>query len=169
MILADFHFPAALRGTVAQAARVVCPDDLDALGLVEEVVLRVEHGLRSYPIGVRTAFVAGLATLEASAVLRHGRRFSRLGGAEARAFYAAWWRSRVGPLRQLARTLKMTLALAYYDLPAVKARLEYHPDAWIAEAARRRLERYGIDIERHERELVAPDPLVPLGRRRRHA
>ncbi len=169
MILADFHLPRRLRPTVAQAARVACPPDAEALGLVDRLVDTVELGLRAYPTGVRTAFVAGLATLEASPLVRHGRPFSKLAPDEAHAWFRSFWDSRFGPFRQLARTLKMTLALAYYDSPPVKARLEYHPDAWIAAAARRRLEKYGLEIERHERDLVAPDPLVPLGRKRQHA
>lgn len=169
MILADFHLPRALRPTVAGVVRIACPPDVERLGLVESVTLMFEHALRVYPAGVRTALVAGLAGFEATAALRYGRPFSRLDDARARAWWHAWWGSGFAPARQLARTLKMIAAIAYYDTPAVKDAIAYRPDAWIAEVARRRLEKWGVEVQRAEEDLVAPDPLVPFGRKRQHA
>jgi hypothetical protein len=169
MILADFHLPRLLRPTVAQAARVTCPADVEPH--LDTVIDTVENGLRTYPTGLRTGFVAGMAALEAGAVARYGRPFSRLPRAQADAWFAAWWKSGLMPLRQLARGLKMAIVMAYYDLPAIKARLEYHPEAWIAERARQRLASYGVEIDDAEARVRTPDPLIPLSspRRRRHA
>jgi len=169
MILADFHLPRALRPAVARVVRIACPPDVERLGVVDVVALMMEHAVRAYPAGVRAALVAGLASLEASAVLRFGRPFSRLDDARARAWWRAWWHSPIPPVRQLARTLNMVAAVAYYDTPAVKRDIDYRPDAWIAEAARRRLEMWGVAVQRADEELRAPDPLVPVGRRRQHA
>jgi len=169
MILADFHFPRTLRPAVAKAAEVACPPDIVALGLVDRVGLMVEHALRAYPTGVRLALVAGIAAFETGAVARYGRRFSRLGHEEAHDWFKSWWNSPVGLFRQLVRALKMLCALAYYDTEAARAKLEYHPDAWIAQVAQRRLDSYGVAIQHAEEELVAPDPLIPLGRKRQHA
>ncbi len=169
MMLWDFHLPRRLRPALARAATVVCDGDIEGLGLVEHVVEGVELGLRAYPAGVRHGVVLGLSAFELGAALRHGRRFSRLGDDAARAWFASWWSSPVGALRQFAKALKSMIALAYYDAPPIRARLEFHPDRWIAEAARRRLERYGLEIERAEEAVRAPDPLVPAPRRRRHA
>ena len=102
-------------------------------------------------------------------IARYGRPFSRLDDDRARAWFASWWSSPVGAIRQFAKALKSMIALAYYDAPAIRARLEFHPDAWIAEVARRRLESYGVDIQRAEETVRAPDPLVPMPRRRRRA
>jgi len=169
VILADFHLPRALRPAVAGVVRIACPPDVERLGLVETVTLMVEHSLRVYSAGVRTALVAGLAGFEAAAVLRYGRPFSRLDDARARAWWRAWWASGFAPTRQLARTLKMVAAIAYYDTPAVKEAIAYRPDAWIAEVAHRRLENWGVAVQRAEEELLAPDPLVPFGKKRQHA
>ena len=168
MILADFHLPRRLRPVVAAAARVVCPDDLEALGLTGRVTVMFEHALRSYPAVIRASLVAGLATLEASAVVRHGRPFSRLPRETARAFYDRWWHSPLLPISQFARALKTIFALAYYDSPAVKARIGYDPGPWIAERIAARLSRYGADVERAAEDVLAPDPLL-LVPRRRHA
>jgi hypothetical protein len=172
MILADFHIPRRLRPAVAQAARVICPGDLDELGLAPQVVDYVELQLRAFPAGLRAGMVAGIATLEASAALRHGRRFSRLDPDTARRFWASWWASPLPPCRQLAKGLKALVALAFYDSKPMRERLEYHPDAWIADVARRRLERWGAEIRRHDEDLLEPDPLLPAARllpRVRHA
>jgi ferredoxin len=66
-------------------------------------------------------------------------------------------------LREIANLLKVSLALAYYDQPPIRDWLGYAPDAWIAEAAQRRLTTWSSEIRRHEAELLAPDLLVSLG------
>ncbi len=168
MIIADFHLPRRLRVTVAQVARVTCPPELDELGLVEHVVESVEHQLRSFPAGFRVAMVAGMTAFEASAVLRYGKPFSRLSREQAERWYALWWKSQAGAFRQLAKALKALIVLPFYQSPAMRDRLSYHPDRWIAEAARKRLERYGLDIQQHEEDLMAPNPLLQI-RKVRHA
>jgi hypothetical protein len=60
------------------------------------------------------------------------------------------------------------MALAFYDSQPMRERLSYHPDAWIARMAKQRLETWGIEIERHEEELRAPNPLLAI-RKVRHA
>jgi hypothetical protein len=64
------------------------------------------------------------------------------------------------------------VSLAFYDSAPMRARLSYHPDAWIAERARRRLALHGDEIRAHEAALLAPDPLLApsrLVRKVRHA
>ena len=175
MNLADYHFPKPLRQTVAQAARVICPSELEELGLVDYVVDYAELQLRAMPTGFRVALTAGLGALEVGSVFHPrtlGRRFSTLTVDEARAWYDSFYKSPIGAFSQLAHALKSLIALAFYDSAPMKRQLEYHPDQWIAEAARRRLAQWGADIARHEEMLRAPAPLLPtarLTRRVRHA
>jgi hypothetical protein len=168
MTIADFHIPRPLRRTLAQAARVACPPDLVELRLEEYVVDYAELQLRAFPLGFRLAMVAGMATLEASAVARYGKPFSRLPREQAGRWFELWWDSRFGLFRQLAKSLKALIVLGFYQSPPIRERLSYHPDRWIAEAARRRLQQFGVDIQRHEEELVAPNPLIAI-RKVRHA
>jgi hypothetical protein len=168
MILADFQLPRQLRSTVAQAARVACPPDLDRHDLAESIVESVELQLRAFPAGFRVAMVAGMASLEAGAVLRYGVPFSRLDPERAAAWFRAWWTSPFGAFRQLAKALKALISMAFYQTKPIREQLQYHPDRWIAEAARRRLETWGVEIARHEEELLAPNPLLTI-RRARHA
>jgi hypothetical protein len=167
MKLAEFHLPKRLRQTVAQVARVTCPAEVSRFGLVDTIVDGVELQLRAFPSGFRVAITAGLAALEAGSALAPrtlGRSFSHLTPDEAGRWYASFWHSPLGACRQLARAMKSLIAMAFYSSAPVKKQLEYHPDQWIADAARRRLERWGIEIRRHEDELVAPDPLLPSAR-----
>jgi hypothetical protein len=175
MILADYRFPRRLRPALAQAARVLCPAEIETLGLVEHVVDYVELQLRAFPAGFRVGMVAGLAMIETAAALRPkslGTPFSALAPDDARAWFRGFWNSRIGAFRQLARALKALVSLAFYDSAPMRDRLGYHPDAWIAEAARKRLATWGGDIRRHEEAIAAPDPLLSpssLLRRLRHA
>jgi transposase len=169
MILADFQLPRRLRPVMARLARVLLPaDQIERFALDEQLVDTVELQLRAFPAGFRLGMVAGLATLEGAAALRFGRPFSRLDEARAAAWVASWWSSPIGPFRALVRAMKSLLALAFYDSAPMRDRVAYHPDAWIARVAARRLESFGLDIQRHEEELLAPDPLVSL-RKVRHA
>ena len=164
MILADFRLPRRVRRTLEALAPVVCPPDLGELGILEPLVDHCELTLRSFSPPVRAGLHAGLVFFELSAAAvpsSRGRTFSRLGPAAAEAHFARFWHSRVGPLHQLARGMKALVAFAYYEHPVVKRRMEYHPERWIAEVARRRLERWGDAIRRHEQAILAPDPLVP--------
>jgi hypothetical protein len=171
MILADFEIPRPLRACVEQAARVICPDDLEPLGLLQNVVDHFEMSLRTLPVHVRLGFMAGLATLETGSVLyppARGRRFSQLSHDVARRWYKTWWKSPFSVFYQLAHAMKALISLAYYEQPAVRDRLGYQPDEWVAKVRQHRFQDFAEDIRRHEEELVAPDPLVQL-RRQRHA
>jgi hypothetical protein len=170
MILADFHLPPLARRTVAHVATVTCPTEIERLGLVDHVVDGFELALRSFSAPFRHSLIAGLTAFELGAALRYGRPFSSLAPEPARAWFASWWSSPFSLFRQLAKAVKSLLALTFYESPPIRERLEFHPDRWIAEAARARLEHYGVDIERAEDDVRAPDPLVPLSpRRRQHA
>ena len=169
MTIADFHVPKALRKTLAQVARVTCPPDLDELDLVEHVLDEAELQLRAFPAVFRVAMVAGIATLEVSSIVRYGRPFSRLSRPQAERWFHSFWASPMGPFRQLAKALKALFALGFYQAPAIRSRIEYHPDRWIAEKAKQRLEEFGLDIARHEEELLQPNPLLQIGKKVRHA
>ncbi len=161
MILADFHFSRRMRAAVLKLVEAVCPE----ASLAPAVTDQVERSLRSLPGHMRAALVAGLTTFELSAVVRHGRPFSRLSADDARAWFVSWWDSPVPVFHELVKGVRAILAYAYYEQPAVKRRLEFHPDAWIAEAARRRLDSYGADIQRHESDILKPQALTRKVRR----
>jgi hypothetical protein len=175
MILADFEIPRALRPAAEQAARVICPDDLEPLGLTGTVVDHFEMSLRTTPLQVRLGMMAGLATLETGAVCfppTRGRRFSRLDLPLARRWYHTWWKSPFSLFYQLAHGMKALVSLAYYEQPVVRDRLGYQPDAWVDKVRAHRFTAYAEEIRRHEAELIAPDPLIPLRvvkKERRHA
>jgi hypothetical protein len=156
MILADFHLSPRLRAVAEKLVSAACPDDSAAPAVADQL----ERSLRSFPPHVRAALVAGLAALELSAIFRYGRPFSRLTPARARAWFVAWWDSPISVCHEFTRGIRAILAYAYYEQPAVKRRLEFHPDAWIAEVARRRLATYGAEIERHEADLLRPQTLT---------
>jgi hypothetical protein len=176
MILADFHFPRRVRAVATQIARVVCPPEAEELGLIDAVVSHFEMNLRSFPPHMRTSMCAGMMALEASCAFRPktlGKAFSRLPPEEAREWFEAWWASPISLFHHLAKGVKALLAMSYWEQPAIKAKLQFHPDAWIAEVAKKRVEQWGVEIARHEQFVRAPDPLVispqTLVRRRRHA
>ena len=118
---------------------------------------------RTLPPYLRGGLLAGTATFMVGSAARpstFGRVFHELDRDQARAYFHSWWESRIFALRQFARGIKGVLAFAYYEEPTVKEQLRYRPDQWIAEAARRRLEKYGAEIERHEEIVTSPNPLI---------
>jgi hypothetical protein len=161
--LANFRLPARLRRLLATAAPVVLTDEVTEQGLTDDVVDGVELFLRSIPRVVRGAIVAGMFTFEHSARAvpsSLGRPFSELPPDLAAAHFERYWHSRVGPLHQLARAIKMFLAFAYYEHPRVREQLGYDPEVWIEKVKRERAERFAEEIAAAEAAVLAPDPLV---------
>jgi hypothetical protein len=157
-----YRLPPRVRRVLASLVPVICPEGATRLGLVDWVVDQAELGIGSFPGVVRRALVAGLTTYEQSARLwprAGGRSASRLDPEQADAWYRLWWKSRLGPQRELSRALKSILCMAYYEAPAVQAEMGYAPQAWIDKVARRRLEVWSDPIARHDESLLAPDPL----------
>jgi hypothetical protein len=159
--LADFKLPARVRAVLVPLARIVCPPDLEELGLTDAVVDHMELMMRAIPTYLRAGLVAGALSFETGAIARYGKPFSRLTPEKQEAWFATWWRSPVLAFRQLAKGLKGLLAMGYWEQPQILARMEYHPERWIAEVAARRLNRYAQEIERQDAMVVAPDPLIP--------
>lgn len=160
----DFRLPRRTRRTATTVARIVCPDDAETLGLIEPVVDEFERTLASFPGYIRVGLIAGMTSLELGAVALPsslGRTFSRLPREKQEAYFASLWHSPLMPIRQLVKSVKALITLAYFEHPTIKQRLEYHPDRWIAETARQRLASFGAEIARHEATMTAPDPLIP--------
>ncbi len=142
--LADFRLSSSARRTLAHLAPIVLTDEVDELGIREEVVDGVELFLRSVPAPIRIAVAAGIRTFEASARAVPSSRY---------------WHSSLEPIKQLGRALKMFLVMSYYEHSAKKSQLEYHPESWISQVAQERLERFAEEIREHETEMTAPNPL----------
>lgn len=160
--LADFRLSSSARRTLAHLAPIVLTEEVDALGIRDEVVDGVELFLRSVPTPIRVAIAAGIKTFEASARAvpsSLGRGFSSLPPDLAAAHFERYWHSPLEPIKQLGRALKMFLVMSYYEHSAKKAQLEYHPDRWISQVAQERLERFAEEIREHEAEMIAPNPL----------
>lgn len=155
------RLPRRLRRTVAALARAICDPPADAApATFERLADGVERFLGSLPSGARLGLVAALWTFEAAAAVVPSSRlrtFSRLTPGRAAALYGRWWSSPA--LHPLARVLKMVVAFSWYELPEVKAAMGYHPERWIADASRRRLEAWRDDVTRGERAVLEPAPL----------
>jgi hypothetical protein len=160
--LADFTLPRPVRRTLKHLSRVVLTDEVEQLGLTEQVIDHFELMLRALPAPFRLALTAGIGSFEVAAVARYGRPFSMLPPDKQEAFFAAWWHSPIFLMRQFVKGVKGLIAMGFWENPTVKARLEYHPERWIAEVAARRLNDYAADIKEHDRIVLESNPLVPV-------
>jgi hypothetical protein len=154
--------PARARRVLASLVPVVCPEGAVRLGLTEWLVDHAELSASAFPAVLRRGLALGLTTYDVSAAAwprARGRSASRLDPVRAAAWFRLWWRSPLPPQRELAKAVKSLLCLAYYEAPEVQAEMGYTPQAWIDRVARRRLELYRDDIDRHQESLVTPDPL----------
>lgn len=162
--LAAYRHPRAVRRVFASLVRVACPPDAAELGIVDDVVHHAELSIASFGPLFRSSLVAGTLTYDDSARFwppARGRRATALGPELSARWFRTWWKSPLGIQREFARGVKSLLCLGYYEMPAVKEKLGYTPDAWIERVKRYRLQVYQDDIRRHEEELVAPNPLRP--------
>lgn len=150
----------AVRRLLAGVAAVVCPPGMDELGVTDAVIDHAELSLLAFPPVVRAGFLAGLSGYELGALARYGKPASRLDPERAHRYFVAW-RHGLAIQQELAKAIKGILCLAYYEMPEVQEAMGYRPDSWIESVRKRRLAVYADDIERHERALFAPEPLVP--------
>lgn len=149
-------------GVLASLVPVVCPPEADSHGLASAIASEAQATIAALPPHARSALRLGLLTYEVGSIpsIRHpGRPASRLGRAEAERYFASWWQSRVPLFRELARGVKGLLCLACYEMPAMKAELDYGPEDWIARVKARRLALYSDSIRRHRTRLTEADPL----------
>ena len=163
-VLADFRIPRPLRRVLAPMVRSILTDEVEKLGLTEAVIDHVELSMRSIPFHIRSGLVAGLASFELGAAAiptSFGRTFSRLPRAKQEAYFRSWWSSPLFLMRQFVKGIKGLIAMGFYEQPQVLAKLEYHPEQWIAEVAARRLRDYADDIARQDKMVLERDPLVP--------
>ena len=84
----------------------------------------------------------------------------------AHAYFRANAHGPLAPQRKILQIMKGLVTMAYYEQPLVLAALEYHPDAYIAEVARRRIASYAEDLRRAEAAVTADEVVVTLGRAR---
>jgi choline dehydrogenase-like flavoprotein len=149
---------------VERLVELLCPVGPDAPAERRATLDRLVAYRARLPRSTRAGLAAALVALDQVARLyppSRGRRFSSLDAAVAERYLGLLLRGRVGPARQAAELLAALVTLCHYDVPAVRARLGYEPDAHIARVAARRLERHGEAIRRAEAAVVegaAPEP-----------
>jgi hypothetical protein len=160
--LASYSHPPRVRRLLRSLVPIVCPPEVERLGVVDAVVDHVALSMRAFPAPLRKALLLGLTTYDLSAAAwprARGRTAGKLPRHRAADWYAMWWKSPLLPQRELAKAVKALMAIAYYEQPAVQAELGYAPQAWIDKVKSRRLEVYGDAVRKHERSLIEPDPL----------
>ena len=162
MSLTNYHLTERQRRVLEALLPVACGPDGARPELVEPVLREVEATLASFGRGQRNALIGGLYAFEYLAALHppFGAAFSRLPITARRRYFHRWWSSRQTLMYSTARVLKGLLALAFYEQSPVQRSLNYFPEQWIAQTARRRLEMWRDEIGRHEEMLLAPDPIV---------
>lgn len=152
------HSGKKIRRILHGLALVVCPPDIEDLGIEEAVVDHAEQTVGALPSIVRQGLVAGLHAYDVGALVRHGKHSYALDRERAGRYFAAW---NHGPLalHELAKGIKGILCLAYYEMPCVQEAMDYRPQAWVEMTRRRRFEAYEQAIRSHAAQLCEPDPL----------
>src|SRR5688572_24177674 len=120
--LADYSHSPRVRRLLRSLVPIVCPPEVERLGVVDAVVDHVALSMRAFPAPLRRALILGLTTYDLAAAAwppARGRTAGRLPRHEAGAWYAFWWKSPLLPQRELAKAVKALMAIAYYEQPAV--------------------------------------------------
>lgn len=135
------------RAVLLQIVRAACPPDVDDLGVTDQLVGYVEDSLAYAPPLFATALGLGLLAVDAASVIDGGGTpLSRMPIEKAREYVA-----HTGIGINLARTavipqVRLLAIMGYFELPAVRARMGYDPDAWMAKVKKERLERHANDL-----------------------
>lgn len=157
------HHPYKLIPALKQIARVTCPPELHTLNLMDACIDHLELTLDSIPRHLRLALLVGVGLFEYAAMLWPTSRFkpfSQLDEATARQYWDLWWHSESELLSNFTKAIKAFMVMGYYEQPEIRVQLEFLPEVWIAQVAKKRLERYAEEIQSHEALVTAPDPLT---------
>lgn len=157
---------AATRSTLAPGVKrgiealipVLCPPGWEEVTTRERLIDEIAIGIASMPSIARLGLGAGFRLYDATALAFHGRRARSLRGTAATRHWRRWAGGH-GLKAELAKGMRAVIVMAYFELPAVQARIGYTPDAWIAMVKARRLASYADDIARHEASIFERDPL----------
>ena len=149
------------RAVLVSLVPVICPPE--AVALTDAIVDHMELTFGVTPALLQRAIPAGLATYDLGALPRYFRRARSLSGAKAEAYFRSWERG-ITPLhKQFARALNQLMSLACYEQPEMMAAVGYHVAPWIEKVTKKRLTVYADDVRRQEQQILAPDPLRPVG------
>ena len=154
----SFAFNRTSRAVLRSLVPVICPPQYDHLA--DAIVDHMARTMDASPALLRTGFEAGLATYELAAIPFFRRRASKLSPEQAERYFSAWEHGTTVQY-QLARALNQLMSMACYEQPEAKRDCGFEAEAWIAEVKRKRLTVFASDIAKHERQLIAPDPLRP--------
>ncbi len=141
---------------------IACPPEVIELNLVDDVIDHLALSMSALPFLIRNGLVAGMLGFDAAAALvpkHRGKRFRFLKSEQQEAYFLAWKKSNVAVQHEFIKGLKGLLCLAYYDLPVIKARIDYHPDRWVEKVTKRRHENFAAAIQKQAEDILAPDPL----------
>jgi hypothetical protein len=141
-------------------AALACPPELVGQHLMPALLHEFELQVACLPAGVRRAVGPTLLIFNQTARLGaggRGRSFVRLDRPTADAYLSKVLQRRRGVLSGAVRLVKSLVVLCYYELPTVKAQLGYHPEAYIAQVAARRLASYGAEIAAAESASLRDD------------
>jgi hypothetical protein len=160
---------APVRRIVRRFAEIVCPPQAWSAELADGLLSEFASLLGVLPSGVRRSIRIAFVAFDQGARLyprARGRRFIRLGDQDADAYFRAVL-ARGHGLGTALQRVKGLVVMCYYELPEVKERLGYRPDAYIAAVSRRRLASYGSQIRAGEAATMAPaaDVNAPSGTR----
>ncbi|MCA1825584.1 MAG: GMC family oxidoreductase [Myxococcales bacterium] len=120
-------FSAAERKALIALARAAFPAGRRAPAVDPSLADRVERFLEGAPADARWFLRAVLWTVEWAAVLRHGRRLTRLADEIAREYVEGWTHSGFLILRLCFRALISPLKIVHYGEPQVAKALGYDP------------------------------------------
>jgi choline dehydrogenase-like flavoprotein len=140
-------------------AAAVCGWDDEAWSLAPLLIDKVGEYVDCLPRAAQVALSAQLAAIDHGARLyppARGRRLSDLDRRGAARYLQRVLGSGLPGAEPATRPLRQTIALCWFDLREVRARLGYDPDPHIARVARRRMERHGAEIKAAEKAHAAP-------------
>jgi hypothetical protein len=155
--------------TLRALVPVICPPEAEELGVADDVVAHVGLTMATVPPVLLRGLYLGLRTFDQGARLflpARGKPAHALTGDVADRYFDSWLHGPTVLHRQLATRIMQMMVLAYYEQPAVLAKLGYTPAAWIDDVTRRRLRVYGDDVARAAARITAPDPLRPVVRKK---
>lgn len=142
---------------------VICPPE--AASYADEIVEHMCLTIGASPPMLQTGLAAGLVTYDLGSLPRYRKRAHKLTGDAAERYYASWEHGLTPVHVQFAKALNQLMSLSCYEMPALMEACGYHPEPWIEEVNKKRLQMFDADIKKQAAQIIEPDPLRPHARK----
>jgi hypothetical protein len=152
------------RAVLISLVPVICP--VYAVPYGEAIVDHMALTFGTIPAILQGAIGLGFAAYDLGALPKFFKRAQSLSPEKAERYFETWEHGFTPMHLQFSKMINQLMSMAAFEQPAVLERIGYRPAAWIKEVTHKRLTVFADDVKKQNEQILAPDPLRPVAKKK---